>query len=49
MGGSDRLFVISSRLTVNECPLLAESSRWLTSVNGDFGPGTGRSDDIFRG
>ncbi len=30
------------------CPLLAGSRRPLTFLNGDFGPETGRSDDIFR-
>ncbi len=33
----------------SECLLMAESRRSLTLFNGDFGPGTGRSDDIFRG
>ena len=32
-----------------ECLLLAGSSRSLTLFNGDFGPDTGRSDNIFRG
>ncbi len=35
-------------MNVNECLLLAESSRPLTLFNGDFGSETGRSDDIFR-
>ncbi len=29
-------------------PLVAESSRPLTSVNGSFGLNSGRTDDIFR-
>ncbi len=33
----------------SECLLMAESRRSLTLFNGDFGPETGRSDDIFRG
>ncbi len=33
----------------SECLLMAESSRSLTSVNGNFGLNTGRSGDIFRG
>ncbi len=28
--------------------LMADSSRRLTPINGDFGPGTGRSDAICR-
>ena len=40
--------MIETLIIVNQCPLMAESSRSLTLFNGDFGPETGRSDDIFR-